>query len=93
MGVAAYNRGSQLVSKEADSRMPGANARAEHQALKEEIAKLAEHAASLEKELARARRCLAAERMGRERLRQALADAGSSYSFAVGVLTKRLEHP
>jgi chromosome segregation ATPase len=90
MGIATYNRGSRMVSKEADNRMAPASARAEHQALKDENARLREQAARLERELARARRCLASERMGRENLRQALSTVNSNYAFAVGTLCKRV---
>lgn len=59
MGSAAYNRGSRLVSKEADERMPLATARADRQAHKDEVARLREQIATLERDLRRARRCLA----------------------------------
>ena len=49
--------------------MPVAVSRADHQAHKDEIARLREQVAALERELRRARRCLAAERLGREQLR------------------------
>jgi len=74
MGSAAYNRGSRLVSKEADERMPLATARADRQAHKDEVARLREQIATLERDLRRARRCLASERAGREALRVRLAN-------------------
>ena len=83
MGAAAYNRGSRLVSREADERMPGALSRADRQAHKDEVARLREQVAALERELRRARRCLAAERLGREQLRVRLGDEERSYALSV----------
>ena len=74
MSIAAYNRGSRLVAREADERMPVATSRADAQAHKDEIARLREQVTTLERALARARRCLASERAGREALRVRLAD-------------------
>lgn len=88
-GAAAYNRGSRLVAREADERMPEALSRADRQALKDEIVRLRERVASLERDLARARRCLAAERAGREALRVRLADEERANAFGVGVLCRR----
>lgn len=86
MGAAAYNRGSRLVSREADERMPVATSRADAQAHKDEIVRLREQVTTLERDLRRARRCLAAERAGRGALRARLADEESAYAFGVGVL-------
>lgn len=72
MSAAAYNRGSRIVSRGADERMPVALDRADKQATKDEIARLRGQVAELELELRRARRCLAAERAGREALPRAL---------------------
>ena len=83
MGAAAYNRGSRLVSREADERMPGALSRADRQAHKDEVVRLRERVASLERDLARARRCLASERAGREALRVRLADEERSHALSV----------
>ena len=88
MGAAAYNRGSRLVSKEADERMPGAVSRADRQARKDEIVRMREQVATLERELRRARRCLASERAGRESLRVRLADEERANAFGVGVLCR-----
>lgn len=65
------------MSKEADERMPLATARADRQAHKDEVARLREQIATLERDLRRARRCLASERAGRESLRVRLADEES----------------
>lgn len=86
MGAAAYNRGSRLVSREADERMPGALSRADHQAHKDEVARLRKQVATLERDLTRARRCLASERAGREALRVRLANEERANAFSVGVL-------
>ena len=88
MGAAAYNRGSRLVRREADERMPEALSRADRQAHKDEIVRLREQVATLERELRRARRCLAYERAGREALRVRLAHEERAYAFGVGVLCK-----
>ena len=88
MGAAAYNRGSRLVSRGADERMPVAMSRADVQAHKDEVARLHEQIATLERELRRARRCLAAERAGREALRVRLADEERANGFGVGVLCR-----
>lgn len=88
MGAAAYNRGSRLVSREADERMPGALSRADRQAHKDEVTRLREQVATLERALARARRCLASERAGREALRERLADEERARAFSVGVLCR-----
>lgn len=88
MGAAAYNRGSRLVSKEADERMPLATARADRQAHKDEVARLREQIATLERDLRRARRCLAAERAARESLRVRLADEERANAFSVGILCR-----
>jgi len=76
------------VSKEADERMPLATARADRQAHKDEVARLREQIATLERDLRRARRCLASERAGREALRVRLANEERANAFGVGVLCR-----
>ncbi len=49
MSIAAYNRGSRLVAREADERMPVATSRADAQANKDEIARLAANSAAKER--------------------------------------------
>ena len=88
MSVAAYNRGSRLMTREADERMPGASSRAERQGHKDEAARLREQIATLERDLHRARRCLASERAGREALRMRLAHEERANAFGVGVLCR-----
>jgi len=88
MGAAAYNRGSRLVSLEADEAMPAALARSERQTHKDEIARLRARVAKLEADLKRARRCLAAERIGRERLAARLAESERAYEFGTSVLCR-----
>ena len=89
MGVAGHNRGSRVLSRDADERMPPAAARADRQASADESDKLRKRVAILERELRRARRCLAVERLGRERLRVRLSVAQGDYAFGVGVLCRR----
>lgn len=88
MGAAQYNRGSRVISREADDRMPGLTARADRQAFKDEIDRLRERCSILERDLSRARRCLAAERNGRESLRQRLAAEQRSHEFSVEILCR-----
>ena len=88
MSAAAYNRGSRLVAREADERMPDAVRRSDRQAHKDELVRLRERVAELEIELRRARRCLAAERAGREALRVRLADEERANAFGIGVLCR-----
>ncbi len=76
------------MSKEADERMPLATARADRQAHKDEVARLREQIATLERDLRRARRCLASERAGREALRVRLANEERANAFGVGVLCR-----
>ena len=71
------------MSKEADERMPLATARADRQAHKDEVARLREQIATLERDLRRARRCLASERAGREALRVRLASEENSHALSV----------
>lgn len=89
MGIAAYNRGSRVVSREVRAGALAGDARAEYMALAEENARLRARAERAESDLRRARRCLAAERTAIEALRQRLAEKESSYAFAVGTLCKR----
>jgi hypothetical protein len=88
MGIAAYNRGSRSIARDADALMPLAINRADRQAHKDEIERLQAQVADLTRDLARARRCLAAERLGRESLRLRLATAERIYAFAVGTLCR-----
>lgn len=88
MGAAAYNRGTRQIAREADEAMPAAALMADRRAYKDEIARLREQVRGLERDLQRARRCLAAERLGRESLRSRLATEERSNSFAAGCLCK-----
>lgn len=88
MGIAAYNRGSRIVSKAADECAHEAARQADRQAHEDEIAMLRDRLAVLERELRRARRCLAAERMGREQIRARLDAEISANAFGVDVLCK-----
>ena len=88
-GVAAHSRGSRVISREADEQMPVASARAERAAVNDEIARYRAEIGALSKDLSRAKRALAAERDGRESLRQRLMQCERDYEFGVGVLAKR----
>lgn len=88
MGIAVYNRGSRLVSRAANERMPVASSYADRQALADSVARLCDQVASLERELARARRCLALERAGRDALRARLAQEETANAFGVRVLCR-----
>lgn len=90
MGVAASNRGSRSIARDADALMPMAITRADRQAHKDEIERLRAQVADLTRDLKRARRCIAAERQGRENLRLRLVAEERIYAFAVGVLCRRL---
>lgn len=88
MGVATYNRGSRAIAAQADEKMPVATLRSDRQAHKDEVARLRGQIATLERDLRRARRCLAAERAGRERANERLAASKRAYDFGVGVLCR-----
>ena len=52
MSCASYNRGSRVLCRRADKRMPLASRRAEHQAHKDRVVALREQVAALEHQLA-----------------------------------------
>lgn len=88
MGVAQYNRGSRLAAREADARMPVAKARGEHQANTDEVTRLREQVATLERDLRRARRCLALMRLSHDaRMAEARAAERDSAS-AIRILAR-----
>lgn len=86
MGAAANHRGDRVIARYADERMPEAVIRADRQELRDENSRLRARVAELERELARARRCLAAERHGRDQLRQRMTAEESSSAFAISTL-------
>jgi len=88
MTAASYNRGSRVLARDIDAAMPAAILRAGREADELDVARLRVRVASLERELQRARRCIAAERAGREALRLRLSDSKREYAFAVGILCK-----
>lgn len=88
MGAAAYNRGSRVIAREADNRAQAAQPRADARSYQDEIARLREQVTKLERDLCRARRCLASERAGREALRARLDTEDRANAFGVGVLCK-----
>lgn len=92
MGVASSNRGDRVLARQADERMPAANARSDRAAQQDEIERLRAEVARLERDMARARRCLAAERCAREQGRLRLADSERAYGFAVPILCRIAFH-
>lgn len=88
MGAAAYNRGSRAISRELDGLMPAAIERAERQALRDEIARLRARNETLSRQLARACRCLAAERLGREKRVAELKAELNTAKSAISILCR-----
>lgn len=88
MSAAAYNRGSRLVAQEADDRMPLARSRAERQAHKDEAERLRLQVTKLERELARARRCIAAMRLSHEARRSEWRASDSRSDAAISILCR-----
>jgi uncharacterized protein YlxW (UPF0749 family) len=88
MGAAAYNRGTRRIAAEADALMGAVADRADRQALREENERLRAQVADLKKTLARARRCLAAERLGRESVRARLAAEERANEFSTAILCR-----
>ena len=91
MGIKSYNRGSGAIARHADAAMPDAIKRTERLTREDQIASLTSRVAALERDLSRARRVLAAERYGREQLRERLAREEGAYAFAVAILCQRAE--
>lgn len=88
MGAAAYNRGSKLISRDADEDMGKVLVRAEREAVKAERARLRQQVAELQRELGRARRCIAELRRSKEeRLTEARAEQSRS-DAAIHILTR-----
>jgi hypothetical protein len=88
MSAAAYNRGSKIVRRDADERARAAIPRSDREAAKDESARLRERILQLERELARARRCIAELRRSKEaRLSDARAEQASSQA-AIQILTR-----
>jgi hypothetical protein len=88
MGIAAYNRGSKLMIRATDAKLAGAMVRAQRDAEKSEAGRLREQVVQLERDLARARRCIAALRRSKDaRLSEARAQQSSS-DAAIRILTR-----
>jgi DNA helicase IV len=88
MGIAAYNNGSRVIAAEVESHMPAAQARADRQAHKDEIERLKNRVAQAERKLARARRCLAAERYARAKREGELKTELKAAAFSTSVLCR-----
>lgn len=76
--------------READVAAAVASRRADVSAQRAEVQSLKDKINQLERDLVRAKRCLAAERAGRERLRVRLMESERVYALAVGVLCRFL---
>jgi hypothetical protein len=88
MGAAHYNRGSRAISRQADACMPEAISRAADQSQRDEIGRLRDQVDRLQRQLRRARRCIASERYARGQLAERLAGSERAYEFAVSVLCR-----
>jgi hypothetical protein len=88
LSAASSNRGSRLISREADLSLPVTTARADLQSFKDENARLREEVARLDRELARARRCLSASRLGREAQVSGLKSELQAAAFGTSVLCR-----
>ncbi len=93
MGHAAYNRGSDIVRRDADEHMPAAAVRTANATECDSIAQMRATIENLESELRRARRCIRAERNARALLATRIAEQESAYSFAVTTLCKAAFSP
>lgn len=88
MGVAAYSRGTRLIAQDAQERARVVAPRVERQAQKDEAARLRERVAELERDLSRARRCIAELRRSKEaRLTEAREDSARS-AAAISILCR-----
>jgi hypothetical protein len=88
MGVAASNRGSRLVMRDADEQMPVAQARAERDALKDALLCLEAENVALRRDLRRARRCLASNRVAAAMRTEEHRERESRSDAAIRILTK-----
>jgi hypothetical protein len=93
MGHAAYNRGSDIVRRDADEHMPAAAVRTANATERDSIAQMRATIENLESELRRARRCIRAERNARALLATRIAEHESAYRFAVTTLCKAAFSP
>lgn len=85
MGVASYNRGTRRIASDCEA-PKAAHIRADFAALSDQLIAAKQRIADLERDLQRARRCLASERSGRESLRMRMRESESDYAFAMSVL-------
>jgi hypothetical protein len=88
MGAAAYNRGSKLVRREADERAREAISRADRDAYKAEAARLRDRVITLERDLARARRCIAELRRSKDARMSDARDEQSRSDAAIRILAR-----
>lgn len=88
MGIAAYNRGTKVLARDLASRLPAAHRRADRAAAQDQEARLQAQIAVLERDLARARLCIAELRRSKEaRLSEARHALATSHA-AIRILTR-----
>lgn len=88
MGAASSNRGSAVIRKHADEDIAPAVARADRDAYRAENERLRERVALLERDLARARRCLASTRYSHEQRMAEARDAATTNAMAIKILCR-----
>lgn len=88
MGAAAYNRGSAVLSREADRALGRTQERADRQALKDEAERLRAQLVEAQRDLARARRCIAELRSARDARNAEHRAKQSASDFAIRTLTR-----
>lgn len=88
MGASAYNRGTKLVRRNADLDVRASVARAERTAFNEEQQRQSHRICSLERDLARARRCIAELRRSKEALLAEVRAELATSDAAIRTLTR-----
>lgn len=90
MGFAKHNRGTRSLVRAIDNENAPLRARAAFHAIAAENRRLRASLALLTHTLQRARRCLRAERQGREALRLRLQEAERNYATAMDILSCKI---
>lgn len=87
MGVAASNRGDTIIRRDADVQVDAAARRMDHRVRSDESDRLRDQISELERDLARARRCIAELRRSKDaRMSEARAEQSRS-DCAIKILT------
>jgi hypothetical protein len=89
MGAAAYNRGTRVIEREADGAMAGALARANDRAYQDEIERLRVELARRDRDLVRARRCIAELRRSKEVIVSRARNEQRGSDLAIGILCRK----